>query len=844
MFGSLLIFSVYTSILELFPSCRHELRLRPSVFPFPMRSAARLISFSPPFLCILLPFLLISLSLTADHPSADRFCMNLPHSNYLSADDLRRVCQHRAQWIRDQIQGDPGFSVTEMQRDYLNSLEASRRVPFLSDEWGESANAKRAGKKGPTEERNDLRMRKKRQWESSKVEKTRKSPQGRKFVRKEYRLMSDGERAHLHEALNTLKTKRIDNITIWDLHILLHYPNSAPAAHWGPAFLPWHREFLRQFEAALQSEVPELVGIPYWDSTLDHGLPDSADSVLWSQELMGNANGFVKSGPFKDWDTNVLMPLSPVPIKRLYRSAGARSQDRLLSSQDAEWIVSRNNFSELTFCHDKTFESMHGLSHVWVGGFMFVIRVSPNDPTFYFHHAFIDFLWEQFRQKSQSRKQRERDYAEKICNKSHGLNAQMKPFKLKNKDGLSNDYTDFWVDYEAVRHCTSDRPTCDSRFLFCDRTAWRCRSRVVLGGNCTGFAGTEICYGSVCIQNVCRLPATEGNGFLRRERRPASAVVWAKSWLLEEGGKPTSSGIAHVAVREESARDEPRSAFVPRHSHYPELPGVMYLPLPNPKDGILTANVSLEANDHYGRYCQSYCMNSTTTKYQVCEPRLALHNRLISAGGAVQSANISFTHQFGARRFLDMDLSVHPRKWKVHLPFIVFNCHKRLLNSTKLADIADQHVLPVDQSEYVWFRVSLLRKFRSTTELDDLQLEAEDVDDPSELFISSVRRARSAYDHSVVFVRARSPWLRPQGVSVRVSLRQNGLRVDCDARCTFENQMQEEHCEPVVKLHVDPELSQEQIFTPDMAYLPYIGWRMVGHPSEWRLQMAFLSLYC
>lgn len=34
---------------------------------------------------------------------------------------------------------------------------------------------------------------------------------------------------------------------------------------------------------------------------------------------MGNGNGYVKTGPFKDWDTNVLMPLSPVPVKKLYR---------------------------------------------------------------------------------------------------------------------------------------------------------------------------------------------------------------------------------------------------------------------------------------------------------------------------------------------------------------------------------------------------------------------------------------------------------------------------------------------------------------------------------------------
>lgn len=59
---------------------------------------------------------------------------------------------------------------------------------------------------------------------------------------------------------------------------------------------------------------------------------------------------------------------------------------------------------------------MHGLSHTWVGGFMFVIRVSPNDPAFYMHHAFLDYIWEQFRQTRQSRFQRENDYARVIKN--------------------------------------------------------------------------------------------------------------------------------------------------------------------------------------------------------------------------------------------------------------------------------------------------------------------------------------------------------------------------------------------------------------------------------------------
>jgi tyrosinase len=83
-------------------------------------------------------------------------------------------------------------------------------------------------------------------------------------------MLSDEEREALGRAMNILKHKMIDNVSIWDLHTLIHYPDSAPGAHWGPGFLPWHREFLRQFELAMRNEVPG-VAMPYWDSTLDQG---------------------------------------------------------------------------------------------------------------------------------------------------------------------------------------------------------------------------------------------------------------------------------------------------------------------------------------------------------------------------------------------------------------------------------------------------------------------------------------------------------------------------------------------------------------------------------------------
>uniref|UniRef100_A0A1I7ZB55 Tyrosinase_Cu-bd domain-containing protein n=1 Tax=Steinernema glaseri TaxID=37863 RepID=A0A1I7ZB55_9BILA len=466
--------------------------------PSGIRSPTTMLLPSSPFpgFSIVLAILLISASpVTArlpNPPVAD--CNLLPHSQFLTAQELDRACVHRSHWFNDlEAKSSTEFiqNITDSQRAYLASLERC-----IGDKCRSNCSS----------------VQKKFRKDCYRHRREVPNPPRPKSIRKEYRMLTDEERQQLSRAMNSLKQKTIDNVTAWDLHTLIHYPDSAPGAHWGPAFLPWHREFLRQFELALQNEVPGVT-LPYWDSTLDHGLPDPSDSTLWTDELLGNGNGYVKTGPFKDWDTNVFMPLSPVPVKKLYRyerrrnrsicllrAAGSRPQDRLLTERDINWIESRTNYSELTFCHDKTFESMHGLSHVWVGGFMFVIRVSPNDPTFYMHHSFIDYVWERFRQKRQTRAQRETEYAKNTCNERHAPNAPMKPFKLKNIDGLSNDYTDYWYEYEPVRHCTKEKSFCDSKYLFCDKEAWKCRAKVTLGGKCKGFEGTDICYESECVE--------------------------------------------------------------------------------------------------------------------------------------------------------------------------------------------------------------------------------------------------------------------------------------------------------------------------------------------------------
>ncbi|VDN35618.1 unnamed protein product [Cylicostephanus goldi] len=74
-------------------------------------------------------------------------------------------------------------------------------------------------------------------------------------------------------------------------------------AHSGPAFLPWHREYMKRVEIAIRQVDPELA-LPYWDSTLEENMPNSRYSILWTNEFMGeSAAGSVNGGPFREWRT-------------------------------------------------------------------------------------------------------------------------------------------------------------------------------------------------------------------------------------------------------------------------------------------------------------------------------------------------------------------------------------------------------------------------------------------------------------------------------------------------------------------------------------------------------------
>ncbi len=75
-----------------------------------------------------------------------------------------------------------------------------------------------------------------------------------------------------------------------------------------------------RFEIVLR-RIDNSISLPYWDSTLDEGLPNPLDSILWTNEFLGNGNGAVNTGPFANWRTT--RPLQSRPGQRiLYRELG------------------------------------------------------------------------------------------------------------------------------------------------------------------------------------------------------------------------------------------------------------------------------------------------------------------------------------------------------------------------------------------------------------------------------------------------------------------------------------------------------------------------------------------
>jgi tyrosinase len=220
--------------------------------------------------------------------------------------------------------------------------------------------------------------------------------------RKNQATLSTTEKSNFVAAV--LELKRIGK---YDQYVQDHM-NFMQAAHRGPAFFPWHREFLRRFELDLQA-IDSSVTLPYWDWTVDN----SPTSSIWDPIFMGGngrlSDGQVMTGPFAFNTGNWPLNFESFPAFGFLRRRFGVSASTLPSPADLnDPVTGALNITPYDVApYDDGFftagfrnrlegwfsgPQLHNRVHVWVGGSMGPAS-SPNDPVFFLNHCMEDKLW-------------------------------------------------------------------------------------------------------------------------------------------------------------------------------------------------------------------------------------------------------------------------------------------------------------------------------------------------------------------------------------------------------------------------------------------------------------------
>ncbi|KAI9298903.1 Di-copper centre-containing protein, partial [Neoconidiobolus thromboides FSU 785] len=212
----------------------------------------------------------------------------------------------------------------------------------------------------------------------------------RKYVRKEFRKLTDDERTRFFNAVKKLNEG--EKPTTYDKFALAHIANSK-FAHGHTGFLVWHRQFLLEFETELQKVDPE-VSIPYWNWPYDSQAPEKS-GLFTERYFGGNGNpdndDCVEDGAFANWE--VLYDGSGKEdkhcLKRRFKNDDG-SMGVFYAPEAIKAIVDKaDKYSDLT----RTFEAApHGGPHVAIGGDM-RLHSSPNDPIFWLHHGYVDKVY-------------------------------------------------------------------------------------------------------------------------------------------------------------------------------------------------------------------------------------------------------------------------------------------------------------------------------------------------------------------------------------------------------------------------------------------------------------------
>lgn len=240
-------------------------------------------------------------------------------------------------------------------------------------------------------------------------------------VRKNAATMPAGEFENFLKACVLLKSQLAPGQTfgLYDQWVAVHgcamavkspgSPSFINMGHQNIGFLPWHREYVRRFELALQSVVPGVT-IPYWPWPIT---PEPSvlfsnariHRIFFSSSAPQDVGGlFASAGPATPpawWPAGFQWRIRPE-----LQVDGAQVLNR--GGSDNSWppmaadITTTENMNVI-FPGVNTYwafwrqleggKRMHNTGHNIVGGYMSNPVFSPNDPLFWLHHSFIDRVW-------------------------------------------------------------------------------------------------------------------------------------------------------------------------------------------------------------------------------------------------------------------------------------------------------------------------------------------------------------------------------------------------------------------------------------------------------------------
>ncbi|MGH7204373.1 MAG: tyrosinase family protein [Candidatus Levyibacteriota bacterium] len=179
-------------------------------------------------------------------------------------------------------------------------------------------------------------------------------------------------------------------------------------AHRGPAFLPWHRAFVWEFEQALR-RVDPTVTLPYWPFEQDASaanagqLPKVFTAAYFGGDGNRSRNNLVTDGPFTSWNITREIGRDPQGMPTLPTQSDINAMLQLTTYDASPYDEQSSGFRNAIegWVGNEGEWSGHNRVHAYIGGDMAgnTNQNIVNDPIFFLLHADIDRLWWQWQQQ-------------------------------------------------------------------------------------------------------------------------------------------------------------------------------------------------------------------------------------------------------------------------------------------------------------------------------------------------------------------------------------------------------------------------------------------------------------